>query len=679
MQAVPAHAGLAGLQAVQGSGTGPSHQPETSRGCASAQQAAHGVQGAVQQNAGGQMQPSMAGSGMAPDTQPVAAAMAVGAPPTMYANRAQLHQLHPQAQLVPAQPHVLLQSQPQLQYGASLPASSGQPSGAQQASMGPTASMGSSSGRKQVPVTVEVVSTGHSATPSLTATRPPYVPPHCPNRVQTVDGVEHLEPTVVRDLLQKKACTLIDLRSQDRAAGLIEGAVHIPAFGKHNFLSRIDELAREWASRPLIIFTCQYSAHRAPQCANWYRQKANPQQRVAILSGGFRGWEAQGLPIKAHSGDACGEGADEVAMQLGTHFVQMVHTPGFVPMQAFTVPRVQVVRTSGNNPSGTQAVPRAIVAQQHYSSAVVSAGQTPTATTQPGVSRSTTPQNSLQSATVAAGTPSQRGVAARGPAMFVTPASAAQPSTPVQAGHQAAQHTQDQQQQPRQLMPLQHVPQQAAQQGVAPQQQPQQQGAAPQPQQSQQQVVPRQILLRQYELQENSKKPVRALPSCPNRVPTIAGIDHLDPTTVYDLMRQGKCLVVDLRGEDRAAGLIDGAVHEPAIDKVPFLTRVPELVERWSAEELVIFTCMYSAHRAPQCANWYREQADPRQQVAILSGGFRQWEALGLPVQQVACSRAVAQAADERALELGSQLLQSVSTQRNGQVNGHRSDEAHDH
>lgn len=38
------------------------------------------------------------------------------------------------------------------------------------------------------------------------------------------EGVEHLEPLVVHDLIQKKACTLIDLRSEDRAAGLIEGA-----------------------------------------------------------------------------------------------------------------------------------------------------------------------------------------------------------------------------------------------------------------------------------------------------------------------------------------------------------------------------------------------------------------------------------------------------------------------
>eukprot|EP00971_Amphidinium_carterae_P113351 2245635-Amphidinium_carterae.1 len=30
---------------------------------------------------------------------------------------------------------------------------------------------------------------------------------------------------------------------------------------------------RQWADQPLVVFTCQYCAHRAPQCANWYKEK----------------------------------------------------------------------------------------------------------------------------------------------------------------------------------------------------------------------------------------------------------------------------------------------------------------------------------------------------------------------------------------------------------------------
>merc|ERR1712060_372849 len=111
---------------------------------------------------------------------------------------------------------------------------------------------------------------------------------------------------------------------------------------------------------------------------------------------------------------------------------------------------------------------------------------------------------------------------------------------------------------------------------------------------------------------------------------------------VHDLLRERQCMVIDLRGEDRAAGLIEGAIHVPAIDTVPFLTRVPKLVGEWADEKLIVFTCQYSAHRAPQCANWYREQASPTQRVAILSGGF--------PVQSAASGAADAQAADDKAL-----------------------------
>jgi rhodanese-related sulfurtransferase len=142
----------------------------------------------------------------------------------------------------------------------------------------------------------------------------------------------------------------------------------------------------------------------------------------------------------------------------------------------------------------------------------------------------------------------------------------------------------------------------------------------------------------------------------PNTVPTVENVEHIDPKTVYELLRSHQCLLVDLRGEDRSAGLIEGAVHEPAIDAVPFPTKVPKLVEEWANQSLVIFTCQYSAHRAPQCANWYRQGCKSNQRVGILSGGFRGWEAMGLPVQALA-SGAQAERADEAALKIGTQFV----------------------
>merc|ERR1719247_53435 len=103
------------------------------------------------------------------------------------------------------------------------------------------------------------------------------------------------------------------------------------------------------------------------------------------------------------------------------------------------------------------------------------------------------------------------------------------------------------------------------------------------------------------------------------------------------MMQSNACVLVDLRGEDRATGLIPGSIHCQAIDKeVPFMSKIPGLMQQFQNQSLVVFTCMYSAHRAPQCANWYREHPNPNpaQRVAILTGGFRGWQGCGLPVEQ---------------------------------------------
>jgi len=152
-------------------------------------------------------------------------------------------------------------------------------------------------------------------------------------------------------------------------------------------------------------------------------------------------------------------------------------------------------------------------------------------------------------------------------------------------------------------------------------------------------------------------------PELPNTVPLAAGVERLEPEMVFNLLKNASCVLVDVRGEDRAAGLIEGAVHVPAIDAAaPFASRVPDLVRRWKSQSLVVFTCQYSAHRAPQCANWYREQADPRQRVAILSGGFRGWEGSGLPVQDaMGTNRA---GADAYAIQAGNHFVNSTAPLR---------------
>lgn len=146
-------------------------------------------------------------------------------------------------------------------------------------------------------------------------------------------------------------------------------------------------------------------------------------------------------------------------------------------------------------------------------------------------------------------------------------------------------------------------------------------------------------------------------PLVPNTVPLDAGVDRLNPIEVHHLLQQpGACVLVDCRGEDQASGLIMPSINEPTVSKVPLHERLPGLVRRLAQERLVIFTCQYSAHRAPTTANYYRKACHPSQRVAILNGGFRGWESCKLPVQ-AAGTEADGRAADDTAIRLGSMVL----------------------
>jgi len=159
-------------------------------------------------------------------------------------------------------------------------------------------------------------------TPTTTPSRQKYVEPEVHNRVPLAAGVEKIEPEVVQQMLQNGQCVLIDVRGDDRSVGLIPGSVHVQAIDSIPFLQKIPGLLQQYANMPVVVFTCQYSAHRAPQCANWYREQANAGQRVAILSGGFRGWEGNGLPVES-SGSGDKYAADAYALLQG---VQFAHT-----------------------------------------------------------------------------------------------------------------------------------------------------------------------------------------------------------------------------------------------------------------------------------------------------------------------------------------------------------------
>jgi rhodanese-related sulfurtransferase len=146
----------------------------------------------------------------------------------------------------------------------------------------------------------------------------------------------------------------------------------------------------------------------------------------------------------------------------------------------------------------------------------------------------------------------------------------------------------------------------------------------------------------------------------PHTVPLAAGVDRLDPITVQQLLETGQCILVDVRGDDRSAGTVEGAVHVPAIGGVPFAIRIQEYVRQWAEQPLIVFHCQYSAHRAPQSANDYRKQAPDHQLVAIMDGGFRGWESSGLPVEGGMQGLGVQQHSNAYALQQGMQLALSA-------------------
>lgn len=344
--------------------------------------------------------------------------------------------------------------------------------------------------------------------------------------VALIEGIEILDPEDVFDVLRSGDTVLVDVRDSDRASGVIHGAHHVPAIDDIPFPHKVPDLVRQYMSKRLVVFMCQYSRHRAPQCANMYGEQAAPHQRVAVLAGGFRGWEAKGLPVidvAATSQESMQ--ADAVALRHGVEFIRQ---------------------------------------GMHISSE--------------------------QKETQAQQLKDRRDQQVRIPKL------------------------------PESAQPLLDIP-----------------PVGPQPE----------------ELPVTGKF----------GVPTFSGVDIVEPVAVHSLLKSGDCLLVDVRDEDRAAGLIEGSVHVPAIDTVPFPDKVPELIQRFAQWSCVLFTCQYSRHRAPQCASWYREQADPAQRVGVLSGGFRGWEAHGLPIVQSNATTAEAQAADEIATKHGQHFVKYLVPQ----------------
>ena len=159
---------------------------------------------------------------------------------------------------------------------------------------------------------------------------------------------------------------VVDLRGQDRASGHIRGTVHVPAM---DLLKEMQKYVEKYRHQPIVVLFCQYSAHRAPtvagciltycnnmlavhvcflisrvgtkpfqkrgfqqgktkayqsnKVANFYRKSCPSKQRVMILEGGFRGWEAHDLPVQQMEATLSQEACDELAVKLGKGVAQL--------------------------------------------------------------------------------------------------------------------------------------------------------------------------------------------------------------------------------------------------------------------------------------------------------------------------------------------------------------------
>eukprot|EP00435_Cladocopium_sp_Y103_P028419 s1294_g7.t1 len=148
-------------------------------------------------------------------------------------------------------------------------------------------------------------------------------------RVPTQEGVETIKPSDFKSMWEQnlfelfenqEGIVVVDLRGEDRAAGTIAGALPIPAL---EFLKDLPKWCANFKGKPIVGFFCQYSAHRAPTVANLYRKDSHPTQRVVVMEGGFRGWEAQKLPVEKQSPQLSQAGYDNIALELGSEMLSL--------------------------------------------------------------------------------------------------------------------------------------------------------------------------------------------------------------------------------------------------------------------------------------------------------------------------------------------------------------------
>jgi len=154
-----------------------------------------------------------------------------------------------------------------------------------------------------------------------------------------------------------------------------------------------------------------------------------------------------------------------------------------------------------------------------------------------------------------------------------------------------------------------------------------------QPHQRMQGMAPAPSAVMSQEVEGTTLKliPGGADPSVPAAELAGLGITYIPPEVLCAHMEAGiqnNMVVVDLRTFDYPGGHIRGSLQVPAAGVV---LRTDEVVSLLADYNTVIFHCMLSMHRAPQCAQIYKMRLIAlgcHQHVAILEGGYSRWRTL---------------------------------------------------
>ena len=63
--------------------------------------------------------------------------------------------------------------------------------------------------------------------------------------------------------------------------------------------------------------TVPAGGNQSNKVANFFRKSCPSKQRVIVLEGGFRGWEANGLPVQQMEMTVSQKACDDLAMKIG--------------------------------------------------------------------------------------------------------------------------------------------------------------------------------------------------------------------------------------------------------------------------------------------------------------------------------------------------------------------------